>query len=223
MSKMRSLLRGLLNRRLGRFVSEERGVAAVEFSLILPIMITLWIGGVEITNALSVDRRVNAFAASMGDLVARSKTISYAQITDIFRLSEAAMFPYCDSRMSMRITAIDIDNTGTAKVAWSRSHFVTTAAAPCPAAGASDTAQLPAYAKTTNVNSSVPVALRPAGVGVSQLIMAETEKDYRPAIGYLIVKSLGEVTLDGRMFFVPRLTNQIKICPTNAASCVATI
>ena len=92
----------------------------MEFSLILPIMITLWIGGVEVTNALSVDRRVNAFAASMGDLVARSKTITYDQITDIFDLSEAAMFPYCDSRMSMRITAIDIDNTGTAKVAWSR-------------------------------------------------------------------------------------------------------
>lgn len=207
MNGTRSLLRGILNRRLGRFASEERGVAAVEFSLILPIMITLWIGGVEVTNALSVDRRVNAFAASMGDLVARSKMISYDQVTDIFDLSEAAMFPYQDSGMSLRITAIDIDNTGTAKVAWSRARGT----------------GLPAYTKTTNVNSSVPTALRPAGVGVSQLIMAETEKDYTPAIGYLIVKSLGEITLDGRMFFVPRLTNQIKICPTNAASCVATI
>ena len=223
MSRIRSLLRGIFNRRLARLASEERGVAAVEFSLILPIMITLWIGGVEVTNALSVDRRVNAFAASMGDLVARSKTISYDQIADIFKLSEAAMFPYCDSKMSMRITAIDIDNAGDAKVAWSRSHFVSLAAAPCPGAAAGDTAQLPAYAKLTDVNSSVPGALRPAGVGVSQLIMAETEKDYRPAIGYLIVKRLGEITLDGRMFFVPRLTNQIKICPTNAASCVATI
>ena len=223
MSKIRSLLRQVSAWRVARLASEERGVAAVEFSLILPIMITLWIGGVEVTNALSVDRRVNAFASTMGDLVARSKTISYAQITDIFQLSEAAMFPYCDSQMSMRITAVDIDNTGNAKVAWSRSHFVATPPLPCPPAAAGETAQLPAYAKLTDVNSSIPAALRPAGAGVSQLIMAETEKDYRPAIGYLIVKSLGEISLDGRMFFVPRLTNQVKICPTNAASCVATI
>jgi Flp pilus assembly protein TadG len=194
-------------RRLFRLACEESGVAAVEFSLILPIMITLWIGGVEVTGALSVDRRVSAFASSMGDLVARSKTISYAQVNDIFDLSEAAMFPYSDTGMSMRITAVDLDDDGNAKVAWSRARGT----------------GLPAYSKTTDVNSSVPAALRPAGAGVSQLIMAETEKDYRPAVGYLIVKSLGEITLDGRMFFVPRLTNQVKICPTDAASCVATI
>ena len=95
MSTMRSLLRRLLDRRLGRLRSrEERGIAAVEFSLILPIMIVLWIGGVEVTSALSVDRRLNNLASSIGDLVARSKTITYAQITDIFELSEAAMFPY---------------------------------------------------------------------------------------------------------------------------------
>jgi Flp pilus assembly protein TadG len=204
MITVRSFLRGIS---AWRFAREERGVAAVEFSLILPIMITLWIGGLEVTNALSVDRRVNAFASSMGDLVARSKTISYAQIEDIFDLSEAAMFPYQDSGMSMRITAIDIDDAGDAKVAWSRARGT----------------GMPVYTKTTNVNTSVPIALRGVVNEGTQLIMAETEKDYRPAIGYLIVKSLGEITLDGRMFFVPRLTNQVKICPTNVASCVATI
>ena len=38
--------------------SHESGMAAVEFSLILPIMVLLWIGGVEVTQALSVDRRL---------------------------------------------------------------------------------------------------------------------------------------------------------------------
>ena len=53
--------------RLARLLSHEGGIAAVEFSLILPILVVLWIGGVEVTGALSVDRRLNNLAASIGD------------------------------------------------------------------------------------------------------------------------------------------------------------
>lgn len=204
---MSAILTSLRHRflRLMRLPLEESGVAAVEFSLILPIMITLWIGGVEITGALSVDRRLNSFASSMGDLVARSKTVTYAQIDDIFNLSEAAMFPYSDTGMSMRITAVDIDDAGAATVAWSRSSG----------------SGLPKYAKNTNVTSSVPSTLRGVANKGTQLIMAEVSHVYRPAVGYVIT---GDLSLSDRMFFVPRLTKQVKICPTSSAdSCVTTI
>ena len=204
MAILSSLRQNLRIRGLAQLVAEERGVAAVEFALILPIMIALWFGGVEMTRALSVDRRLNAFASSIGDLVARTKTISYTQINDIFDLSDGAMFPYSDTGMSMRITAVDIDKDGNAKVAWSRSRG----------------SALPAYSKTTNVNTSVPAALRPANNPV-QIIMAEVSQPYTPAVGHMLI---GDSTFDERMFFVPRLINQIKICPTaDAASCVTTI
>src|SRR4051812_1808950 len=48
--------------RLARLAAPARndaGMAAVEFSLILPLLVLLWIGGVEVTQALSVDRRLN--------------------------------------------------------------------------------------------------------------------------------------------------------------------
>jgi len=197
----------LLWRRLGiqRLSREERGVAAVEFSLILPIMITLWIGGVEVTSALSIDRRLNSLASSMGDLVARTKTITYAQINSIFDLSEAAMFPYSDTGMSMRITAVNIDDAGAAKVAWSRNRG----------------SGLPAYAKNETVTTSVPSTLRGVANAGTQLIMAETARQYQPTIGYVIIDP---IDLTDRMFFVPRLTSQVKICPTSSAdSCVTTI
>ena len=200
-----SFLRRFAALRFPRLAREESGIAAVEFALILPIMITLWIGGVEITGALSVDRRLNSFASSMGDLIARTKTITYTQINDVFDLSEAALFPYSDTGMSMRISAVDIDAAGSAKIAWSRARG----------------SGLTAYVKNTTVNTSVPATLRGVANADTQIIMAEVEHTYRPAVGYVIT---GDLALDDRMFFVPRLVKQVKICPTaDIASCVNTI
>jgi Flp pilus assembly protein TadG len=188
--------------RLSGFLRHDGGVAAVEFSLILPILVVLWIGGLELTGALSVDRRLNNFGSSIGDLVARTKSITYAQIADIFDLAPAAMFPYSATGMSMRVTAIDIDADGNSKVAWSRAEGTA----------------LPAYVKDTPMNSVVPATLR---VADSQIIMSEVQHTYSPAVGYVIT---GDVELDDRMFFVPRLVKQVKICPTDDTdSCVTSI
>lgn len=189
-------------RRLAGFVSQESGVAAVEFSLILPMLVVLWIGGVEVTGALSVDRRLNNLSSAIGDLVARSKTITYAQVDDIFDLAPGAMFPYEVAGMSMRVTAIDIDEDGVSKVAWSRAEG--TAA--------------PALAKDTPMDDVVPETLR---VPDSQIILSEAYYTYTPAVGYVITDA---IELEDRMFFVPRLVKQVKICPTaETTSCVTSI
>jgi Flp pilus assembly protein TadG len=184
-----------------RLLRAESGVAAVEFSLILPILVVLWIGGVELTGALSVDRRLNNLASSIGDLVARTKTITYAQIDDIFDLAPAAMFPYDATGMSKRVTAIDIDEDGIATVAWSRAEGT----------------GLSAYAKDTVVTTVVPAALRTPD---SQVIMSEVEHTFSPTVGYVIT---GDLELEDRMFFVPRLVKKVKICPTDPDSCVNSI
>ena len=96
MSKTTHLLGRLFQAlRRSRFLAQESGIAAVEFSLILPILVVLWIGGVEVTSALSVDRRLNNLASSIGDLVARSKDITHAEVDAIFDLAPGALFPYC--------------------------------------------------------------------------------------------------------------------------------
>jgi Flp pilus assembly protein TadG len=201
---IRPFLRRFGLRLLPRGAADEAGLAAVEFSLILPILVVLWIGGVEVTGALSVDRRLNNFVSSMGDLVARMKTVSYAQVNDIFDLSEAALFPYDDTGMAMRITAVDINGAGDAKVAWSRARGGMTA-----------------YNKDTTVNSSVPEALRGIANAGTQIIMSEGSYDYTPTVGYVISGTIG---LDDRMFFVPRVAALVKICPTaDPDSCVASI
>ncbi len=190
-------LRARLSRALHRLACRESGMAAVEFSLILPILVLLWIGGVEVTQALSIDRRLNNLASAVGDLSARSKTLSYSDVSNILSIAPGAMFPYSTGGLQLRVSAVDISSGGDAKVAWSR------------VSGSGITA----YADAENVNSVVPEALR---VNDSQVIMAEVYYVYTPAVGYVIT---GNLNLDDRMFFVPRLTQYVKLCDDDGANC----
>ena len=43
-------------RALGRLIRDSSGNATIDFALVLPIMVVLFIGVVEITNVLRLDR-----------------------------------------------------------------------------------------------------------------------------------------------------------------------
>ena len=186
----------LLARLAGR-ARDDAGMAAVEFSLILPILVLLWIGGVEVTQALSVDRRLNNLASALGDLAARSKIVTYDDVAAIFTIAPGAMFPYSSTGIQMRITAVDMNGAGTATVAWSRASGTTP------------------YAANAPMNSLVPATLR---VADTQVIMAEVFHNYTPAVGYVIT---GTLNLNDRMYFVPRLVTKVQLCDNNKQNCVS--
>ena len=195
--------RAALRRQVRRILRNEAGIAAVEFAMVLPILLVLWIGGVEVTSALSIDRRLNNFAASVGDLVSRSEAVSYSQLEDIFDLADAALFPYHDAALKVRVTAVTIRANGNTQVDWSRARNTT------------------AYGTDTNVNDSLPESLRAPAATESQIIMAEVFYTYRPAVGYVVTS---DIELDERTYFVPRLSPKVKICPTDdPASCLDSI
>ena len=179
----------LLSRPAAPIATDQRGIAAVEFAMILPIMLFLWLGGVEVTGALSLDRRLNNLAASLADLAARSKTMTYAEVDEIFNIAPGALFPYDAAQTSMLLTAVAVDSAGNTNVAWSRAKGSKTA-----------------HAVGAPMNAVVPASLR---IPNSQIIMSEVYHTYRPAVGYVIT---GDVNLEDRMFFVPRLVAAVKLC-----------
>src|SRR4051812_23308882 len=67
-----------------RFGADRRGVAAIEFALLLPVMILLYFGSAEFVNAFSAQRRISHIAASIADITAQDRTISTAQLNDLF-------------------------------------------------------------------------------------------------------------------------------------------
>lgn len=55
-----------------RFRSDRRGVAALEFALILPVLVSAYFGTVELTRIIDTSRKLSHFARTMADLSGRA-------------------------------------------------------------------------------------------------------------------------------------------------------
>lgn len=106
-----------------RFRASQSAVAAVEFALILPVLLLLYLGIVEASRAISYDKRVVTSTSAMGDLVARSQgSISIAQLNDFFEAARIIIAPYSAASLSQVVTSVYVDDDGDTSVRWSRGY-----------------------------------------------------------------------------------------------------
>ncbi|MCW5688351.1 MAG: pilus assembly protein [Pseudolabrys sp.] len=175
---LRRLPRFVARLRRSRFARDRRGVSAVEFALIAPIMIGLYFGCVEVSDAVAVDRKVSLTAAALANLSAQVTTITSNDMTNILDASGAIVQPYDASKLKMTITCITIDASKKATVKWSVTRNGT--------------------AKSGTV--TLPTAL---AVANTQLVMAEASYAYTPIVGYTIT---GSINLSDKMYMAPRQT-----------------
>jgi Flp pilus assembly protein TadG len=169
---------GLLKRRISSLAKDRRGVSAVEFALLAPLMIGLYLSGVEVSEGIGIDRKVTLTAGAMANLAAQTSTISNADMTNIMNAAKAIMSPYPTTTLTITVTCIDIDSTGKAIVKWSDSFQGT--------------------ARAVGSVMTLPSALAVPG---TSLIFAETAYIYKPIIGHTIT---GTLTLTDKMYMSPR-------------------
>ena len=65
------------------FSATTRGVSAVEFAMLLPLMITLYLGGVEISQGVAIDRKVTLTTRTVADLASQVSSINNADMTNM--------------------------------------------------------------------------------------------------------------------------------------------
>jgi Flp pilus assembly protein TadG len=118
---------------LSRFGTDASGIAAVEFGLIAPVALVMLLGLIECGRALVMARRFNLVTAVASDIVARSQTMSDAELDGIAKAVEVIWRPYDAAALNFTVTQIRAAGTGaTAKpvgqtyIDWGR-QFVWTA------------------------------------------------------------------------------------------------
>jgi Flp pilus assembly protein TadG len=117
--------------RSGLWVSNQDGIAAVEFALLLPVMITLFFGVVETSMALLCRADVSKMASTAADLISQANTLSSADLGNVYAAAGTILYPYYDPSVSgsakptIRLTSVVDDGSGavgkdhlTGKVAW---------------------------------------------------------------------------------------------------------
>ncbi|MEX2650540.1 MAG: TadE/TadG family type IV pilus assembly protein [Alphaproteobacteria bacterium] len=80
--------------RLLDFIRDQRAVAASEFALILPVMLLLLLGTVEVGNALLMHRKITAATQTGADLTAQATALDDADITNLFGAMDAILEPF---------------------------------------------------------------------------------------------------------------------------------
>jgi Flp pilus assembly protein TadG len=107
---------------VAKFIKNVRAIAAVEFALIAPVMITLFFGTIEICNALICQEKVTSIASTAADLVAQDSSISSTQMSDVFNALDAIIYPYKAASASVIVTSIILNSKGKPVVDWSQAH-----------------------------------------------------------------------------------------------------
>lgn len=157
---------------------DTRGVSVVEFALILPVQLIMIFGTVEISNLMIADRKLVAATSTAADLFAQAKTITSAQVADVFLAGAAVMSPFDTGNLSLIVASVVADAGGVTRVEWSEGL----SAAPL-AAGA---------------NYAVPAGL----IGPNQsVIVVQSSYNYVSQLGQLIISP---IALTDRFFLAPR-------------------
>jgi Flp pilus assembly protein TadG len=172
-----------LARYFARLVNDQRGVSSVEFAMLLPLMITLYLGAVEISQGVGIDRKVTLTTRTVADLASQVSTINNADMTNLLNASAAVIVPYDTTQLKVTVSEVTIDNNGTAKIAWS------------------DT--LNGTKRAVGSTVTLPAALNVAN---TSLIWSEVAYTYKPAIGYVVT---GTLNLSDQIYMRPRLANSV--------------
>jgi Flp pilus assembly protein TadG len=172
-----------LSKRLISLRRDQRGVSAVEFAMLLPLMVTLYLGAVEISQGVAIHRKVTLTTRTVADLASQTSSISGSEMTNLLNAAAAVVSPFEVGKLKVTVSQVVIDANGNAKIDWS------------------ETLNGTKRAKGSAV--TLPNALK---VADTNLVWSEVSYNYTPTIGYVVT---GSMTLSDQIYMRPRLSDKV--------------
>jgi Flp pilus assembly protein TadG len=170
------------------FAHEDRGVTLIEFALVLPLMLLLFVGMVEFGEVFTLTRKLSTAASTVSDLVSQQTAVTTDDLNDIAMIANEIIGPYDAGPLSIVIVSVVADADNNTTVAWSHpaSAYAAGAAYTLPNNNSADP-----NARMTEPNSSI--------------IVAEAEYAFTPTVGNF----LGTFTITQQAYFRPRFSTLV--------------
>jgi Flp pilus assembly protein TadG len=99
--------------------ADRRGVGGVEFALIAPLLLCLYITAFELTIGLSMSKRTTRTASTVADLVTQQSSVTPTVLATMTDVANSIFAPYTPQNLSLKITGVTLDANGNPTVAWS--------------------------------------------------------------------------------------------------------
>ena len=97
-----------------RFLSDQKGASVIEAAFILPVLVTIMFGFIDIGSAISVRQKVINSSQIAGDLIARERTLTTPEATQAMEAALLAIDPFDRQEFGIAIIGIRFDDTETA-------------------------------------------------------------------------------------------------------------
>jgi Flp pilus assembly protein TadG len=167
---------------LRRFGVDRQGVSAVEFALVLPFMLTLYLGSFDLGNGLAVQYRATNAARTVADLASQYIKIDTTTMNQVLGAAAKIMAPYSANTMIVVVSEVTTTNaSGAAAVTWSA-------------------ASNGATARTVGSSVTLPDALHTLPTGTS-LILGEVTYSFTPQFSYVFTST---INVYQSQYFYPR-------------------
>jgi len=166
---------------LRRFGGDRRGLSAVEFAIVLPFMLTLYAGSVELGEGLSIQYKTTLAARTVADIASQYTSIDAPTMTSILGAASTVVAPYSAANMTVIVSEVTTDAKGNGTITWS--------------AAQNGNAHIVGQAVTLPADLQIPSI---------SLLWGEVTYPYTPPIGYV---AIGTISMYQSEYFYPRLSN----------------
>jgi Flp pilus assembly protein TadG len=187
-----------------RFAASIHGVAAVEFALVLPVLLLLFLGSFDAGNAIAIYMKVRSATFALGAITNQynnsNDPIQAADIQAITGATSKVLAPYPSAPVVVTISQIKATSNTSATVSWSYSLNGTAYAAGSP------WTKLPSRLVSTNSCNSYPC----------YLIFAEVNYTYTPSFGFFVT---GPIALSDNLYVTPRSSVCVAYVPQTGTTC----
>ena len=181
-----------------RFVASTRGVAAIEFAMILPVMLILLLASFDGGRAIAVYMKVRSATYTLAAITNQYTTIQSTDMTAIVGATSVVLAPFSSSPVVVTISQIKISSASKATVSWSYS--------------------LNGTALTQTSSVSLPSAIfsnNSCGTYPCYLILGQVSYTYTPSFNFF---GNGGITLSDSIYVTPRSTQCIFYPPENVTT-----
>ena len=190
--------------RVRKFAAAADAMAATEFAIVVPFMLVLLVGGVELGDGMAINVKVTATAHSVADMVTQNTSLSTASMQNILTGATAIIAPYPVNSSQLLVTVSEIasDANGNLTLQWSRSYNGASFGPGRPSINSSTNPPYGALTLPTSLNGTAGNANNSNNQNDQvSFIVSEVSYAYTPNLGYTIS---GTVNLADRYWRFPR-------------------
>jgi Flp pilus assembly protein TadG len=183
-----------------RFIASTRGIAAIEFAMIMPVLTVVFLGSYDGGRAIAVYMKVRSATYTLDAITNQYTTIQSTDMQAIVGATSVVLAPFSSTPVVVVISQIEIKAGGKATVSWSYSLNGTALA----------------QGSTVTIPAGLVASSNTCGTYPCYLIFGQVSYTYTPLFGFF---GSGGITLADSLYVTPRISACIFYPPENVTTC----